>query len=344
MAVSGLSVTIVHKSSIDELIRIFNDFLFLKNHNISEDNAILWNMNGNNCYCIQAMFIGKTGYGKSTTLNKICGQELFKTDAINSCTKTVFSAEYKIHSTKNYYFSLCDLPGMGESINSDKIYAKYYTEMMERSHCIIYVMRTDQRDYAKDMEILGPMLESEEQKKKIILAINFVDKIEPVSRSIPFHLNKEQEINVEKKWFEIQKIFNIPHDNIIFYSATEEYNLNKIVERIINIINKTTGTVTVMNPTGASSKKLYVGNLSYDTTEDSLRDYFARFGNVISSKIIVDRETGESKGFGFIEMSSEQEAVAAITWTNGSEFEGRYLRVNEAMDKPRRERSGGGYW
>ena len=90
------------------------------------------------------------------------------------------------------------------------------------------------------------------------------------------------------------------------------------------------------------AKKLYVGNLSYNTTEDSLRNHFANFGNVASTKIIYDRETGNSKGFGFIEMSTDEEASAAITGTNGHEFEGRQLRVNEAMDKPRRDRSGGG--
>ena len=93
------------------------------------------------------------------------------------------------------------------------------------------------------------------------------------------------------------------------------------------------------------AKKLYVGNLSYNTTEDGLRNLFTEFGTVASSKIIFDRETGNSKGFGFIEMGTDDEANAAITGTNGREFEGRQLRVNEAMDKPRRDRggSGGGY-
>lgn len=91
------------------------------------------------------------------------------------------------------------------------------------------------------------------------------------------------------------------------------------------------------------AKKLYVGNLSYNTTEDGLRNLFSGFGNVASAKIILDRETGNSKGFGFIEMGSEEEANAAIAGTNGREFDGRQLRVNEAMDKPRRER-GGGNW
>jgi RNA recognition motif-containing protein len=91
------------------------------------------------------------------------------------------------------------------------------------------------------------------------------------------------------------------------------------------------------------AKKLYVGNLSYNTTEDGLRNLFSDFGNVASAKIIFDRETGNSKGFGFIEMTTEEEANAAIAGTNGREFEGRQLRVNEAMDKPRRDRSSSGY-
>ncbi len=91
------------------------------------------------------------------------------------------------------------------------------------------------------------------------------------------------------------------------------------------------------------AKKLYVGNLSYHTNEDALRSFFSNFGTVESAKIIFDRDTGSSKGFGFVEMSSDEEASAAIDGTNGQELEGRQLRVNEAMDKPRRERDAGGY-
>jgi len=83
-------------------------------------------------------------------------------------------------------------------------------------------------------------------------------------------------------------------------------------------------------------KKLYVGNLSYQTREENLRDFFGGFGTVESVKIISDRDTGNSKGFGFIEMGTDDEAKAAIAGANGHEFDGRKLKVNEATDKPRR--------
>jgi RNA recognition motif-containing protein len=84
-------------------------------------------------------------------------------------------------------------------------------------------------------------------------------------------------------------------------------------------------------------KKLYVGNLNYNTYEGALRDAFQQYGNVVSAKIITDRDTGNSKGFGFVEMGSDDEARAAINGMNGVELDGRQLRVNEAMDKPRRD-------
>jgi RNA recognition motif-containing protein len=84
-------------------------------------------------------------------------------------------------------------------------------------------------------------------------------------------------------------------------------------------------------------KKLYVGNLSYNTTEDGLRNLFSSYGQVASAKIITDRDTGSSKGFGFVEMGSDAEAGAAIAGANGFSLDGRQIKVNEAMDKPRRD-------
>ena len=88
------------------------------------------------------------------------------------------------------------------------------------------------------------------------------------------------------------------------------------------------------------SMKLYVGNLTYEVTDAALEQLFAAHGNVKSAQVIMDRDTGRSKGFGFVEMSNDQEAQAAITALNGQQVEGRSLTVNEA--RPREERGGGG--
>ena len=85
--------------------------------------------------------------------------------------------------------------------------------------------------------------------------------------------------------------------------------------------------------------KLYVGNLAYSVRDDSLLQSFSQFGNVTSAKVMMDRETGRSKGFGFVEMSSAAAAQAAINGMNGQPLEGRAIVVNEA--RPREERPGG---
>jgi RNA recognition motif-containing protein len=84
------------------------------------------------------------------------------------------------------------------------------------------------------------------------------------------------------------------------------------------------------------TNKVYVGNLSYDTAEDTLRSLFQLHGSVTSVSIISDRDTGISKGFGFVEMSTSEEAQAAIDALNGRDVDGRTIRVNEAHDKSRR--------
>jgi hypothetical protein len=85
--------------------------------------------------------------------------------------------------------------------------------------------------------------------------------------------------------------------------------------------------------------KLYVGNLAYSVRDDSLQEAFSQFGSVTSAKVMMDRDTGRSKGFGFVEMGSDSEAQAAINGMNGQSLEGRAIVVNEA--RPREDRPGG---
>ena len=100
----------------------------------------------------------------------------------------------------------------------------------------------------------------------------------------------------------------------------------------------------LVSPKGEKSKfmstKLYVGNLAFQTTSEELQNLFAQAGTVESASVVEDRDTGRSRGFAFVEMSTKEEASAAIEQLNGKEVGGRALKVNEA--KPRENRSGGG--
>ena len=88
--------------------------------------------------------------------------------------------------------------------------------------------------------------------------------------------------------------------------------------------------------------KLFVGNLSFNTTENDLQDAFGQYGTVMEAKVMTDRETGRSRGFAFVTMSSKEEATAAIEGMNGHELQGRALTVNEARRKEDRPPGGGG--
>lgn len=89
--------------------------------------------------------------------------------------------------------------------------------------------------------------------------------------------------------------------------------------------------------------KLFVGGISWDTKEESLKEFFSSAGTVVSATIITDKYTGRSKGFGFVEMSSEQEAQEAVTKLNQQSLDGRTITVNEARPMQPRDNSGGGF-
>jgi len=90
------------------------------------------------------------------------------------------------------------------------------------------------------------------------------------------------------------------------------------------------------------SKKLFVGGISWNTTEDGLRAAFEQFGEVAEATIVVDRDTGRSRGFGFVVFSNDDEALKAVEQLNGTELDGRTIRVDEARERSRDDRRGGG--
>ena len=232
-------VEVLYRSTIDNLISMSPLFNFLKNGIIDETYRNYWNMNDTDAYCVQVMFIGKTGYGKSTTLNKICGKKIFETDDIDSCTKKIYSAEYKINRTQNYYLSLCDLPGIGESDDIDKEYIKLYSNMLDKSACVVYLLRCDTRDLALDINIIESLLkENGKLSEKLVIGLNFADEIKPKPgiSTFPFIPNSEQMENLKRKVQATALSLKVPDSRIMCYSATKEYNFKEILEKISYVL------------------------------------------------------------------------------------------------------------
>lgn len=232
----GLNIRIEYESQLDELIQAYKELAFLKKVMIHEDSCIAWQRKQGVTYDIQVIFIGKTGYGKSSTLNGIIGKDVFKTDDVASCTKRLHSAEYRIHEDKPYYFSLCDLPGVGESKEADEQYLEWYRSILLKSNCVVYVLRADQRDFSVDEKVFKDLFRTASEKRKVILALNYADKIEPINRKSPFSPSEAQLKNLNEKVYTISGLFDIPKSNILFYSAVERYNLHELVLQISNVV------------------------------------------------------------------------------------------------------------
>lgn len=230
-----INVNVRYEALLEKLLSKYPCFYFLKNQYLKHSDKRTWHLEREDrlIYCLQVIFIGKTGYGKSTTVNHILGQQIFESSDIESCTRECQSAMFQIHeSTDLYYFSLADLPGIGESIALDKKYIELYSEFLEFSDTVVYLLRADQRDLAVDQETFSRLFPTKKQRDKVIIAVNSVDKIEPINRSQPFKPSQAQLENANKKMKIISDCFGISADKILYYSATEEYNLDSLMTAI----------------------------------------------------------------------------------------------------------------
>ena len=239
----AVTVHIKYGEEFSLLTSRFPMFSFLKYVSIPRNSSHCWNTNyekwgykDKTTYSFQVMFIGKTGYGKSTTLNKIVGQDVFDTDDVSVCTKDLYEAKYRIDTSIPSFIDFCDLPGVGESNYADNDYYRWYKEMLEMSDVVIYVIRADQRGFAVDEHIFKNLFDTSEKKNKVILALNYADKVEPVNRSVG--LSVEQIKSLERKIDDIAGIFNVLKKDIVYYSATDKINIYLLMEKISQKLKK----------------------------------------------------------------------------------------------------------
>lgn len=228
----SITVTINYEAYIDELINTDNNFSFLKDKILPTESSMKWARDNKEEIRSNVIFIGKTGYGKSTTLNNIINKNVFHTDDVVSCTKDLYEVSYKLRDDRPHYLSLADLPGVGENIEADKKYLEWYREFFEYSDVVVYILRCDQRDFSIDEDLFKKLFPTPKDKEKVILALNYADKIEPINRVSPFVPSEEQNINMQIKIKEVARIFNVQQSQIVCYSATEKYNIKQLTRTI----------------------------------------------------------------------------------------------------------------
>ncbi|PMC37317.1 hypothetical protein CJ195_11175 [Bacillus sp. UMB0899] len=186
------------------------------------------------------LFIGKTGYGKSSTLNSLIGKECFKTSNVESCTRVCEGARYQFPNQQGS-LTLIDLPGVGESKQLDTEYTSLYESLLSEATVIVYLLRADQRDFAIDEQVFGSLFSANEIRKKLIIGVNGVDKIEPLNRRHPFVPTYEQHLNLDKKINEISSFFSIEREAIIAYSALESWKtrdlLSLITQKVVALLS-----------------------------------------------------------------------------------------------------------
>ncbi len=231
----GISVHVLHQAPIGILTNRFRSLDFLNGHTVQKLDRRRWHRGEKTSHDLQCIFIGKTGYGKSTTINSIIGKELFATDATRSCTKELYCADFMLRDGEEDFFSLGDLPGVGESVAADREYLGWYRDFLAKTDCVVYLLRADQRDYSIDCQLFDSLLK--ESRGRVVIGLNYCDKVEPVNRRSPFMPTAEQERNISLKVQEAANCFSVDPARIIPFSAAEGWNLDRLMMAVARVIS-----------------------------------------------------------------------------------------------------------
>jgi len=223
-----------HRGKIDDIAVRHHQFSKLKNLTLKTPH-FEWRdrSTGALSHHVQVAFFGKSGYGKSSTVNYFFGNSVLKTSDIASCTRRCETLDFEL--SPNCYLSLADFPGIGESEYLDKEYLQMYTNFLSSSTVVVYILRADQRDLAIDESAYRIVFPNADDKKKVVFALNCCDKIEPITRSHSVEPNPEQRQNIDRKIKSIRDLFN-PVNSVIPYSATTGWNINKLANEIVTSI------------------------------------------------------------------------------------------------------------
>ena len=197
----------------DDINVLGNKYKFLKDTSLSSLAFRNWHYTSTHklgyesIKALKIIFIGQTGYGKSSLINKLIKKDIFETSDYESCTKTLQSAVFFLHHKMKhekiaYHLSFVDLPGIGESDKADEQYLQWYKDYIKEATIIVYLFRADKRDHTQDEFFFNNVFDKK-RGNDLICVISQADKIEPINRSET--LSNIQKENLEKKKEEIRK-------------------------------------------------------------------------------------------------------------------------------------------
>lgn len=239
----NITTTVLHENDIESL---GTKYQFLKNTELTSSAFRDWNYKVPNSLGykkikkLSIIFIGQTGYGKSSLINKLINKDIFETSDYQSCTKVLQSANYFLHHKKKheklaYNLSFIDLPGIGENDKADETYLQWYQKYIEEASVIVYFFRADKRDHSQD-EFFFNNVFNKGKTKNLICVISQADKIEPINRGT--ELSPIQKENLEKKKSVIQNksFLSFGDIDIIYVSSHLDINIEKLENNIIKKI------------------------------------------------------------------------------------------------------------
>lgn len=235
-----MQVTVRHEGALLELARHFPAFNRLRSAHIAPLQQRYWRRNAgaSHSHDLQVVFFGKSGYGKSSMVNALTGLESMATSDVAACTRKAQSAEYVIRPGN--YLSLADLPGLGESQQRDQEYLELYRQILDKADVVVYMVRADCRDYAIDQNAFVRLFSSANQQRKVILAINGCDKVEPLQRQYSNSLSREQLQSIESKIVDLRRIFP-GLSRIVPCSAATGWNVDMLSQEIVQLLASSEG-------------------------------------------------------------------------------------------------------
>ncbi|OOF17277.1 hypothetical protein BZJ17_16970 [Salinivibrio sp. IB574] len=244
---ADITTNILHEDDIDSL---GVNYQFLKKLELSNSAFRSWyytnphRLGYEKIKALKIIFIGQTGYGKSSLINKLIKKDIFETSDYEACTKTLQSAVYFLHHKRKhenvaYHLSFVDLPGIGENDQADEKYLQWYKGYIKEAAVIVYLFRADKRDHTQDEFFFNNVFDKN-KSKQLICVISQADKIEPINRAL--NLSNNQKKNLLKKESEIrnQSFLNFDKTDIIHLSTHLDINIMELENKIISKIKDIT--------------------------------------------------------------------------------------------------------